>query len=74
MIEICESKRVARALSDLDILTQDRQSFVTYWSKLLETGMKTKDSCNPLEKKQLEKVARMHLLVGQWFPSRAVVT
>lgn len=46
---------MTRSLADIDVITQDRHSFVANWSKLLEAGMKYKDTCNILDKKQLEK-------------------
>lgn len=46
---------MTRSLADIDVITQDRHSFVANWSKLLDAGVKYKDTCNILDKKQLEK-------------------
>lgn len=53
-IEILENKKVSRQLADLDVITQDRASFVSNWSKLLDVAIKFKSSCTVLDKKRME--------------------
>ena len=55
LLTVLEGRKMTRSLADLDVITQDRHSFVSNWSKLLEAGLKYKESCSVLDKKQLEK-------------------
>lgn len=61
------NQKLARSLSDLDVVTQDRTSFVAHWQQILDAAKKFEGS-GTLVSKQLEDDARLNMKhgLGHW--------
>lgn len=64
LIQTLQSTKMSRNLANLDVITQDRQSFVTNWSKLIDIGMNSRKASTNLvawsvAKEQLQQALQL---------------
>lgn len=55
LLKCLQSRKLTRTLADLDIITQDRHSFVANWTKLLDIGLRHKTISSVLDQTRMDQ-------------------